>query len=246
LFAAGRPWCGPREIAANRESVPVPPDGFVLGDLMMGEHVKYDDDSCDRVSTLNNSWTAPWRPMAKYFRFNYNRKMIVIDYAKMLIDEQEGVNRYFKAASKLGIQLNIRVERDVIPHPQIVAELGEPSRMGKIAQAAQAGDPWLLGFIDEPNPELADILGIHPTRGIPMNVQSMPAETQAERVNEVIQAPVNADLMAMLTQLAANVSSLTTQVSDLTAERDKKAQQSEKIKAGMQKAKTSKPAQEVA
>lgn len=38
-FPRGRPWCGPREIAANRDMVPPPEDGFCIGDLMQGEYV---------------------------------------------------------------------------------------------------------------------------------------------------------------------------------------------------------------
>lgn len=247
LFAGGRPWCGPREIAANRETVPVPPDGFVIGDLMMGEYVQDDGGNCDRGATLNSTWQAPWRPLAKYFRFNYNRKLITFDYAKMRLDEENGLRDYYKAAGELGFQLNIRVDEDVLPHPQIVSKLGRPSRMMIIAEAAQAGDPWLLGFIDEPNPTLADILGIHPVRGFarytPPAEPEVPQETA---VQAILQAPPNTDLLQMLATMAETMKTLGAQVADLTAERDKKATQSQRIKAGMAKAKTSKPAQEVA
>ena len=41
---------------------------------------------------------------------------------------------------------------------QVRTIIGRAPRMLKIAQAARAGDPWLLGHIDEPNEELARLL----------------------------------------------------------------------------------------
>lgn len=239
LFAGGRPWCGSREIAANRESVPVPPDGFVSGDLMQCEHVENDDRSCNRSATFASVWNAPWRPLAKYFRFNYGRKLITFAYAQMRMEEEQGLRQYFKAASKLGIQLNLRVEPGILPHPQIVSELGEPSRMMKIAEAAMAGDPWLLGFIDEPNPDLAEILGVHPTSGIlTSSFASYSPPEQQERVEQIIAAPPNADLLQMLADMQHQMRAMQDQMNE---QRDKKANQSAAIKKGMAARKQASP-----
>lgn len=235
-FPNGRPWCGPREIAANHDLMHE--DGFVMGDLMRGQYVETDDGQCDRAATLQSAWHAPWTPYAKYFRYNYKRKTIFLNYQQMRTDENEGLQRYYKAASKLGIQLNLRVEPGILPHPQIVSELGEPSRMIKIAEAAMAGDPWLLGFIDEPNPDLADILGIHPQSGILTNeYASYEPPEQIQKVEAIIAAPVNQDLLMMLAEMQKGMMALTTEVASLSAERNKKAEQSRKIKEGMAKRK---------
>src|SRR5690242_17653399 len=88
-FPNGRPWCGPREIAANRDSVPVPHDGFVIPDLMQGEYVEDEQGNIDRTATLRAAWQAPWKPLAKYFVFNYPKKRISFAYARFRMDEEQ-------------------------------------------------------------------------------------------------------------------------------------------------------------
>ena len=161
-FPRGRPWCGPRELSANHELMHE--DGFVMGDLMQGEYVENEDGSNDRLATIQSVWHAPWTPQAKYFRYNYKRKLITFDYPRLILDEKREMETYYKAAAKLGAKLNIRVEYGVEPDFQITADLGSPmSYVNRIrlAEAAMAGDPWLLGFIDEPNQDLAAILGFN-------------------------------------------------------------------------------------
>lgn len=242
-FPQGRPWTGSREIAANHDLMHE--DGFVTADLMMGVYVEGEDGNCDRAATLASTWQAPWRPLAKYFRFNYKRKTIFLDYPRMRKDEDDGLKRYYKAASELGIQLNVRVEPGVMPHPQIVYKLGAPSRMIRIAEAAMAGDPWLMGFIDEPNPDLADILGYHPTSGIPVSSYqgyTPPELEQTKTVDAILAAPPGADLLELIATMAAKAAA--SAVDNAFAkrdqdERDRKAEQSKKIKDGMAKAKAS-------
>lgn len=224
-FPNGRPWCGEREIAANTELLHE--DGFCSPDLMRGEYVETDFGTCDRAATLMSAWNAPWTPLAKYFKFNYPKKRITFEYDRMLADERDGVRRYYRAASKLGIQLNIRVEPGVIPHPQIVNELGEPSRMVKVIEAAMSGDPWLLGFIDEPNPTLAEILGYN-ERGMPVYESYTPPVAQDEVVASVLAAPPNADLMELL-------KSLTATVAQLSAESQARKAKGEQMRAGKHK-----------
>jgi hypothetical protein len=123
----------------------------------------------------------------------------------------------------LGIQLNLRVEANVLPHPQIVMELGEPSRMGLIAQAAMAGDPWLLGFVgdDNLNEELASILQIN-TSGMSYATSYIPPERQQQKVEAVLAAPMSTDLMEMLAKLAASAAAEA--VERAFAKRDEDAQ----------------------
>lgn len=225
-FPRGRPWCGPREIAANRDTVN-PPDGFCIPDLMQGEYV-YSDEAetvVDRGATLAAAWSAPWRPLAKYFRFNYKKKAISFDYAKMRLEEQQGMEVYYEAAAKLGANLNLRVEYGVEPPFQITAVVGSPKsylHQIAIAEAAMAEDPWLLGHIDEPNPKLASILGYN---GRGMRVLSFePTTTPAMTPQQVLSTP-DQSLIATVERLQAELAEL------------KKAQapksQSEKIKEGM-------------
>lgn len=200
-FPNGRPWNGPRELAANRDVVPPPQDGF-CGALAQGQYVDDDTGRIDRTATLGAVWFAPWVPLEKYFKFNYPRKRISFDYAKMIREETAGLDEYYKAAAKLGAKLNLRVEYGVVPDFQITADLGEPtSYLTKIrvAEAAMAGDPWVLGFIDEPNPDLAKVLGYN-QRGMQVLSYTPPAAVVTPA--QVLATP-DADLLKMIAEMAA-------------------------------------------
>lgn len=165
-FPNGRPFTGEREMRSGTEERSESA-GFITPDLQCGEYFcenpAMGQTQQERIDTLNSTWSAPWIPLAKYFRFNFRNKRITFAYEKMIADEREGLARYWEAASKLA------GENDVIDpdHPnkvpfRIRTLLGVPQQYtGKIrlAQAAMAGDPWLLGFVEEPNVELAKILG---------------------------------------------------------------------------------------
>lgn len=163
-FPKGRPWTGQREIAANRDLILTngspPPDGFI-GTMSPGEYVMNEAGGCDRPATFGSVWDAPWVPVEKYWRYDYRRKTISFDYAKMHLEESQSLELYYEAAAQMGAALNIRVDYGVLPQFQILSKIGRPTKMVKIAEAAMAGDPWLLGFRDETNPELADILGLN-------------------------------------------------------------------------------------
>ena len=81
----------------------------------------------------------------------------------MIADEREGMARYFTAAAKMARDGDI-IDPDFpakVP-TRIRLVMGSPFaylNQIKLAQAAQAGDPWILGFVSEPNVELSRILG---------------------------------------------------------------------------------------
>lgn len=204
-FAAGRPFWGTREMAANMDEIPRPPDPFCGGDLGCGEVVKNEFGIVDRMASLSTSWSAPWTPLKKYFKFNYEQKRIKLLYADMMRDELRGLEDYYRGASKLGAGMNILVEAGKIPHGHITTLLGMPSRMVYIAQAAIANDPWLLGFIDEPNPKLADILNYS---RIGIKLEDYEAPGQVITPAQVIATP-QTDLMKVVEQLQAQVAELT-------------------------------------
>lgn len=223
-FAQGRPWTGEREIAsmANKGQLP----GFVTTDLMQGEYVVDEVGNNDRGATFASVWTAPWVPLARYFRFNYQRKTISFDYQRNLTDERRGYDDYFEAAAKFAPSVRIRVEYGKIPDYAITSVLGYPTMMVPVIEAAMAGDPWLLGFKDEPNPDLAKILGYN-QRG--MRVLSYEPEPVATP-QQVLATPQN-ELLKMIAELQAQQSELR---KELAFEREKKAKDSarmEKVRA---------------
>lgn len=205
-FPRGRPWCGPREIAANTELMHE--DGFCIPDLMQGEYVEDDAGNNDRAATFASVWHAPWKPLAKYFRFNYKRKTISFEYPKMRLDEQRAIDDYYAAAAKLGAQLKIRVEYNVVPDYAITAVLGEPTKFLKIAEAAMAGDPWLLGHIDEPNPVLAQILGYNQS-GLRVFSYEPP---EAVITPAAVMATPDSDLLKVIAEMQSQMAALQAQV----------------------------------
>jgi hypothetical protein len=167
-FPNGRPFTGEREFTSgtDRESITA---GFITSDLQCGQYFcetpEMGQTPQERIATLSSAWSAPWIPIAKYFRFNYRHKRITFAYDKMIADEQVGLARYWDAAAKLAGENDvIDPDRPLAVPFRIRTLLGSPtSYQGKIrlARAAQAGDPWLLGFVDTPNEELAKILGLN-------------------------------------------------------------------------------------
>lgn len=153
-FPEGRPWHGYREYAANKPDK----DGFVGGELNPGRHA---EDMEDRAAAWATAWVAPWVPEFKYFDFNYQRNKITIRYDRVMGDDKMALDNYYRAAAKLsGSNGWGPVKYGVTPTYQVTSLIGDPSRSPKIAQAAQAGDPWLLGFSDEVNEELAQLIGL--------------------------------------------------------------------------------------
>jgi len=203
-FLQGRPWTGVRELAAmpeNRE-----PDPFVGGDMMQGHYVQDEYGVNDRAATLNSVWQAPWIPLKRYFKFVYSQKLIRIDYNEMFVHEKRGLDDYYKGAAKMGAGMGVRVKPGEIPDWQITQLMGMPSRMVYIAQAAMANDPWLLGFIDEPNAKLAEILGFT-ADGLPLPDYVSPYAQPAITPQQVLATP-QPDLMALVERLSAELAEL--------------------------------------
>ena len=162
-FPRGRPWWGVREYAATPEQGHQP--GFITTDLGRGEYVCDNPDAGqtpqERQQSLASAWNAPWIPYAKYFVFQYQQKRITFDLARNEGDERQSLDKYYRAAAKLsGANGWGAIEFNVLPSYQVTSILGNPTIYLPIVQAARAGDPWLMGHIDEPNERLAKILGM--------------------------------------------------------------------------------------
>ena len=169
LFPRGRPFCGQREYPAT-------PDkghqaGFLTPDLQCGEYVfstvTPEGDRLqsvqDRAESLASAWSAPWLPLAKYAKYDYFRMRVIWQYDRLEADENRALDLFWEAAAKLGGESDVvDPERpDKVPF-RIRSVLGTPYaqiHMIRLAQAARAEDPWLLGFTNTPNEALAKCLG---------------------------------------------------------------------------------------
>lgn len=165
-FPNGRPFTGQREFQSGSATESIAA-GFLSSDLQCGEFYCDNPDMGqtpqERAATLASAWIAPWLPPGgkKYMQFNYRRKLITFDYAKGELDERQSLNTYYRAAAKLaGANGWGEIQFNVMPSYQVTSVMGEPTKFLPIWQAARAGDPWLMGAIDEPNEALAKILGL--------------------------------------------------------------------------------------
>lgn len=113
-------------------------------------------------------WSAPWFPppnsitrsigRAKPGQTMYEHRF-VIDYGALAADDANNMREYYRKAAQAAVQLKE-------PIPQyghdiswgLAQIIGAPPRSPKIAEAAMAGDEWLLGFSDEINKPLARLL----------------------------------------------------------------------------------------
>lgn len=168
----GRPWHGYREFAANQGDR----DGFV-GSLRPGRHATTDEHGnlTERAEAAwATVWSAPWMPEDRFFEFNYTRNTMAIRYDRIIAHDTKGFDNHYEAAAK--IAHNNSWTEVLYGGPLrrgISAIIGDWPQSPKIAQAGQAGDPWILGFTDEVNTELAQLLGMS-KHGIPMRVEREP------------------------------------------------------------------------
>lgn len=171
-FPAGRPFTGQREYQSGSETESIAA-GFLQSDLQCGEYFCESPEhlggtgqtEAERQMTLNSVWTAPWLPKGgkKYMKFDYRWKRVTFLYDALILDERAALGRYWDAAAKAA------GDNDVVDpsRPQAVSFrikklLGSPMAYLneiRIATAAKAGDPWLMGAVDEPNEVLAKLLG---------------------------------------------------------------------------------------
>ena len=153
-FPNGRPWNGEREFLSGSEN-PSSLDPFVQGELHKGDSTQ-----------PGLEWDAPWVPewnggRNAFYEFIWASRRIRVRYDRVIAVDRQGQDEYYMAAAKLAAASGWReVEYGSPPPYQVTAIVGTPPRSPKIAMAAQAGDPWLLGFVEEPNVELAKLLGI--------------------------------------------------------------------------------------
>lgn len=217
-FPNGRPWTGELELPANPDLKQDP--GFVTPELQKGEFVANEDGSPDRAATFRSVWDAPFTPLPKYFVFNYKRRQISFAYARMINDEQIAMDNYYEAAAKLaaGLPVGVPVEYGKIPAYAITGVLGSPAsyiRNIKVAQAALAGDPWILGFHDEPNAELAKLIGYNERTGL-RQLSYTPEPKGVVTAEQVLATPQN-ELMKMIAELQATVAEQNAKITALSS-----------------------------
>jgi hypothetical protein len=153
-FPRGRPWWGYLEYPADQKYDPA----FVC-ELLPGDH----------EDPFNSSWGAPWLPEQvsshpngsgrNYFRLDVKKQAITWNYASIIADDQAATLAYYQAAAKIAHEHGWKAPGLNEPVGfQIESILLAPPRSHKIAEAALAGDPWILGHTSQVNEVLADLI----------------------------------------------------------------------------------------
>lgn len=138
-FPDGRPWWCYTERPADGAAMPMP----------VGELIPY-------------GWTAPWTPEAKYMQMSMgtlSTNRFTIMYDRMITDYRQSWDEYYQRAATEAAALNLPIpdHGDAITW-KLKAIVGAPPRTPRIAEAALAGDGWLLGFTDVKNEYIERLL----------------------------------------------------------------------------------------
>ena len=186
----GRPFWGWREFSAVQGK----PDGFVGGDLNPGAVVFDDAGNIDRHASLMSAWEAPFIPESRYFKPDYRRQRLSLDYVMMKRDDTEFELHYYEAAAR--IAANRRSSNVVyrgpgqgtMPDFEVTSVVGLPPRSPKVADALMANDAWILGFSTDVNVELAKLLGMNEL-GLPVRHSYLFAQVATQTPTSTILTP---------------------------------------------------------
>lgn len=155
-FPKGRPWWGHVEYPSDKKH-----DASFCTELLPGDH----------TDPFGSTWNAPWFVPQRtessgrsYFRLDMRKLTIVWQYQAVIADDIAALQAYYDRAAEIAYEKGWRAPEFGEPvGSQIGAILRTPPRSPKIAEAALAGDLWILGLTEQVNEELAALLkGIRP------------------------------------------------------------------------------------
>lgn len=170
-FPNGRPFTGEREFKSgvSEQSITA---GFLQSDLQPGEYFcenpAMGQTPAERKMTLASAWSAPFLLPGgkKYMEFNYAKKRIRWRYESFIVDERNALERFWEAcALAAGPGEEVNPAKPNALSFRLRKVFGSPtvfSNKIRLAQACQAGDPWILGIVPEPNEELVKLIGFQP------------------------------------------------------------------------------------
>ena len=150
-FPNGRPFWGYAEIQTDRRALPA----FVC-ELMPGDH----------QDPMGSGHNPPWLPTQmresngrRYLELNMRERKLKWNYALIIADDKLARLNYYRAAAKIANANGWKAPGMNEPVSfQIQSILLDPPRDPRVAEAALAQDPWILGFTEEVNPTLQALL----------------------------------------------------------------------------------------
>ena len=192
-FQRGRPFYGYVELPAERRADP----SFVQ-EFMPGDH----------EDPLGSVWSAPWLPdqltqsdgtgNRSYYRLDMKTFRLTWNYAGIIADDTRVMEAYYEVAARMCYEKGWTAPDFGAPIPyQLRAAIGPPTRSPKIAQAALAGDPWILGHSETVNVDLQQLLkGIRPDSLSASVLRSADVLAPQANIEEIVKAAVAAALAA--------------------------------------------------
>ncbi len=172
-FPKGRPFTGQREYQSGSATESIAA-GFLQSDLQCGEYFCDSPEHIggtgqteqERQMTLASVWVAPWLPPGgkTYMKFDYRRRRITFLYDAYIVYMRNELAKFWDACAIAAGQGEVvePTKPDALSF-RLRKVFGSPHTfLGQIrlAQACQAGDPWIMGAVETPNEELAKILGL--------------------------------------------------------------------------------------
>lgn len=167
-FPQGRPWWAVVERSAEGAATPMP-----VGELQP------------------NGWSAPWYPAPSYMTASVGKAVpgsslqehrFRIDYTSMTADRQRAMREYYDRAvlEAIGQGWPAPDYGEAITY-RLRAIVGPPPLSPKIPEAAMAEDPWILGFSDQENEELARLLA----SGVTDILTAAQSEAKVDKVKDL-------------------------------------------------------------
>jgi len=185
----------------------------------------------DSDDPMNSSWDAPWMPdvvktwnNVGTYRLDLKKQRITWLYAAIANADRLAMEEYYHKAATIAYEKGWPAPKLGEPVPyQIRQILFSPPRSPRIAEAAMAGDQWILGFSPQVNEDLQALLA---------GVRTENLTTIPEPLPDSLQRPANAPNLQIL--IAEGVKAA------LQAEKDAvqaaKQEQARKIQEGKQRA----------
>lgn len=131
-FPDGRPWHG----YVERASDPDKPANFVQ-ELLPGDH----------EDPFGSGWESPWYPDQRFKRVDVQKGRVDWQYGDLVNDLERARREYYAKVTEVGYEKGWPVPEYGAPmdhrYRSIVGPLPESPKM---ASAALAGDPYILGF----------------------------------------------------------------------------------------------------
>ena len=147
------------------------------------------DEPVETPLLYKHPHNPPWLPAPKYLRFNSAERRMYIDYPAIFADCVLAVAPWNDRLRDIALQRYGEKAHEAVasPPPEVLAILGSKPRDLEFAQAAAAGDKWVLGWTDVVPPKAQALLDARPKeRHIPLEPEDEGTDTWGAEELDVV------------------------------------------------------------